>query len=321
MFCLSNSSLYTHRELLGHLNQDQLATLEKALCSAEGLGTLERNKAAAAARKKTAGTKQGSNTAAAAASPSSSRSPLSSADSSNNTQQQQHHQHHRRHSYDLDSRASVFEPLPSTDNTAEQERETVVMAIPPPPLDQEEPFPHFGVNQPVSNELPSSHLTVPSGTAHHALSSSSPSLSSPPSDDSSKHGNSSTPAAAAAADTTSTNNSPARKAQQKSTPKRTKAKGPAGFPSVEDLMHRLFLGISGVADQLQTNHAKDLRVILKSVFTVCQSETELEEMCVSQESSLCGGDGVGHHYLSSVDQLQPCTPESHSPMITSSQST
>ena len=39
-------------------------------------------------------------------------------------------------------------------------------------------------------------------------------------------------------------------------------------------MHRLFVAISGVADQLQTNHAKDLRVILKHVFTVCLSEPE-----------------------------------------------
>lgn len=39
-------------------------------------------------------------------------------------------------------------------------------------------------------------------------------------------------------------------------------------------MHRLFVAISGVADQLQTNHAKDLRVILKHVFCVCQSEPE-----------------------------------------------
>lgn len=42
-------------------------------------------------------------------------------------------------------------------------------------------------------------------------------------------------------------------------------------------MHRLFVAISGVADQLQTNHAKDLRVILKHVFAVCLSEPEEEE--------------------------------------------
>ena len=51
-----------HRELLGHLSDEQFEKLERALCSAEGLGTLNRNKkdnkpkvgaAAAASSKKT----------------------------------------------------------------------------------------------------------------------------------------------------------------------------------------------------------------------------------------------------------------------------
>lgn len=50
-------------------------------------------------------------------------------------------------------------------------------------------------------------------------------------------------------------------------------------------MHRLFVAISGVADQLQTNHAKDLRVILKHVFCVCQSEPEPPE----REGDKCEG--------------------------------
>ena len=50
--------------------------------------------------------------------------------------------------------------------------------------------------------------------------------------------------------------------------------GPAGFCSTRDLVHRLFVAISGVADQLQTNHAQDLRVILKHVFDLCLSEPE-----------------------------------------------
>ena len=54
------------------------------------------------------------------------------------------------------------------------------------------------------------------------------------------------------------------------------SKGPAGFASIQDLLHRLFVAISGVADQLQTNHAKDLRQILKHVFAVCQSDPEPE---------------------------------------------
>ncbi|KAJ8709678.1 hypothetical protein PYW08_009682 [Mythimna loreyi] len=43
------------------------------------------------------------------------------------------------------------------------------------------------------------------------------------------------------------------------------------FKSSEDLIHRLFVCIAGVADQLQTNFAADLRNILKSVFLMNQS--------------------------------------------------
>lgn len=62
-------------------------------------------------------------------------------------------------------------------------------------------------------------------------------------------------------------------------------RGPAGFSSVEDLLHRLYIAISGVADQLQTNHAKDLRIILKDVFTICQSEPEPISPCKMDGSS------------------------------------
>lgn len=80
---------------------------------------------------------------------------------------------------------------------------------------------------------------------------------------------------------------------------KSKQKGPAGFSSAEDLMHRLFVAISGVADQLQTNHARDFRVILKHVFLVCQSEPE--ECDFRQPTS-------------------PCTPEPTSPLDLQSQS-
>ncbi|XP_060806944.1 lateral signaling target protein 2 homolog [Amyelois transitella] len=43
------------------------------------------------------------------------------------------------------------------------------------------------------------------------------------------------------------------------------------FTSSEDLIHRLFVCIAGVADQLQTNFAADLRNILKSVFLMNQT--------------------------------------------------
>ena len=68
------------------------------------------------------------------------------------------------------------------------------------------------------------------------------------------------------------------------------SRGPAGFSSAEDLMHRLFVAISGVADQLQTNHAKDLRVILKHVFAVCLSEPEEDPPESSASDKMDGED-------------------------------
>lgn len=51
------------------------------------------------------------------------------------------------------------------------------------------------------------------------------------------------------------------------------------YRSTENLLHRLFVCIAGVADQLQTNFAADLRQILKSVFLMncTQEEEELIE--------------------------------------------
>ncbi|KAK0093237.1 hypothetical protein PV326_013994, partial [Microctonus aethiopoides] len=48
----------------------------------------------------------------------------------------------------------------------------------------------------------------------------------------------------------------------------------AKFRSSEDLVHRLFVCIAGVADQLQTNFASDLRNILKCVFLMNSSQVE-----------------------------------------------
>uniref|UniRef100_A0ABD2XHH9 Lateral signaling target protein 2 homolog n=1 Tax=Trichogramma kaykai TaxID=54128 RepID=A0ABD2XHH9_9HYME len=51
----------------------------------------------------------------------------------------------------------------------------------------------------------------------------------------------------------------------------------AKFRSSEDLVHRLFVCIAGVADQLQTNFASDLRNILKCVFLMNSSQAANEE--------------------------------------------
>ena len=51
----------------------------------------------------------------------------------------------------------------------------------------------------------------------------------------------------------------------------------ARFKSSEDLIHRLYVCISGAADQLQTNFAGDFRSILKYVFVMNSSQEEEEE--------------------------------------------
>ncbi|TFK00586.1 ATP-binding cassette sub-family A member 2 [Platysternon megacephalum] len=46
------------------------------------------------------------------------------------------------------------------------------------------------------------------------------------------------------------------------------------YSSAQDMIHTLFVCISGVADQLQTNFASDLRSILKTVFHIMTSQPE-----------------------------------------------
>lgn len=56
-----------------------------------------------------------------------------------------------------------------------------------------------------------------------------------------------------------------------------RAAGRIKFKTTENLLHRLFVCIAGVADQLQTNFAADLRQMLKSVFVINSSPPEPEE--------------------------------------------
>jgi len=53
--------------------------------------------------------------------------------------------------------------------------------------------------------------------------------------------------------------------------------------STENLLHRLFVCIAGVADQLQTNFASDLRQILRSVFLMNMS-TAQEEIDIPEKT-------------------------------------
>lgn len=66
-----------------------------------------------------------------------------------------------------------------------------------------------------------------------------------------------------------------------------RAAGRIKFKTTENLLHRLFVCIAGVADQLQTNFAADLRQMLKSVFIINSSPPEPEE---PPEAATTSGD-------------------------------
>ncbi|XP_036406705.1 lateral signaling target protein 2 homolog isoform X1 [Megalops cyprinoides] len=59
------------------------------------------------------------------------------------------------------------------------------------------------------------------------------------------------------------------------------------FHSSSDLIHRLFVCISGVADQLQTNYASDLRSILKTLFEVMATKPEMEDQNKQKKGLRC----------------------------------
>ncbi|XP_055389244.1 lateral signaling target protein 2 homolog [Condylostylus longicornis] len=62
-----------------------------------------------------------------------------------------------------------------------------------------------------------------------------------------------------------------------------RAAGRMKFKSTESLLHRLFVCIAGVADQLQTNFASDLRQILRSVFLMNTTPVQ-ENVKISEKS-------------------------------------
>ncbi|XP_023694585.1 lateral signaling target protein 2 homolog isoform X2 [Paramormyrops kingsleyae] len=57
----------------------------------------------------------------------------------------------------------------------------------------------------------------------------------------------------------------------------------ARYSSSSDMIHRLFVCISGVADQLQTNFASDMRAILKCVFELIVSRNDSESEGVKKD--------------------------------------
>ena len=55
----------------------------------------------------------------------------------------------------------------------------------------------------------------------------------------------------------------------------------SGFTSSKDRLHKLFLAVSEVADQLHTNFPRDYRAILKYVFQICTGDGPVESVLES----------------------------------------
>ncbi|XP_038042502.2 lateral signaling target protein 2 homolog isoform X2 [Anas platyrhynchos] len=77
------------------------------------------------------------------------------------------------------------------------------------------------------------------------------------------------------------------------------------YSSTKDMLHTLFVCISGVADQLQTNFASDLRSILKTVFKIVASQGDpSEDLGTSKED--------GELLMGDAPRVADC-PLCHSP--------
>ncbi|XP_031847675.1 lateral signaling target protein 2 homolog isoform X2 [Nomia melanderi] len=99
----------------------------------------------------------------------------------------------------------------------------------------------------------------------------------------------------------------------------------AKFRSSEDLVHRLFVCIAGVADQLQTNFASDLRNILKCVFLMNSSqtpedgETKDEGLTTDEQPASPVNDTVTNHERQ--DSLQEYEDDLEDTTVTNDQHT
>jgi len=80
----------------------------------------------------------------------------------------------------------------------------------------------------------------------------------------------------------------------------------AKFKSTEDLIHRLYVCISGAADQLQSNYAADFRSILRVVFTINVSQDDDD---IPDTSGCIPGQNPD---LSPTDPENPYNPETTS---------
>ncbi|RXG54811.1 Lateral signaling target protein 2-like protein [Armadillidium vulgare] len=83
------------------------------------------------------------------------------------------------------------------------------------------------------------------------------------------------------------------------------------FSDPGDLIQRLFVCISGVADQLQTNYASDLRKILRCVFVMNQTPEEEEvEILEGKEQGLLRRDAIGNEDVTSNNGSEQLSVES-----------
>lgn len=73
--------------------------------------------------------------------------------------------------------------------------------------------------------------------------------------------------------------------------------------SSEDLVHRLFVCIAGVADQLQTNFASDLRNILKCVFLMNSSQV-MEDVESKEQISVSTNQSTTNNPLNDTAEVE-----------------
>ena len=245
-----------HRDLLGHLTEKDLTTLERALCSAQGLGSLKSNnlKGNASTSHKLTRRREGSFSQRDSFSRRSSlsrRGSLSRADSlTRRGSFTRKFSFTRKGSFkkrgSFSRRNSMFEPETTHTVTGSH-------------------FPLLGPSWSSSLQRASRKN---GGRTMQPL----------------KQPSSSNSVSVASPDDKTSEDTPGtcwstRSQQQRKHHKR----GPAGFSSMNELLHKLFVTISGVADKLQSNYAEDLRIILKYVFELVLSEPSQEEEEVKEE--------------------------------------
>ncbi|PIO31065.1 hypothetical protein AB205_0044420 [Aquarana catesbeiana] len=81
------------------------------------------------------------------------------------------------------------------------------------------------------------------------------------------------------------------------------------YRSDSDMLHRLFVCIAGVADQLQTNFASDLRVILKTVFEAVSSRQQQDTESRAEDASRLPDCSVCRNLEQQAGSTSMVTPE------------